>query len=141
MNFVLYSGQSIIKEAISTSALSSPSRCLDQCRRDVRCVATSIDYANARCSYFAAYNSEELQADGMVSVYKKICLASTVKCPRDWAFERVEGQSLAVADRVVETFTSMQCMIACLEEQRFQCKSFDFNTLTYVCRMSHLDRY
>ncbi|OQV14123.1 hypothetical protein BV898_11698 [Hypsibius exemplaris] len=141
VNFVLFSGQSIISDPFSTSALSNPNVCLEGCRRNIRCAALSIDYTNARCSYFASYKGEDLQAEGSSSVYKKICLDSPMKCPRDWAFERVEGLRLGVADKQVETFTSRQCLIACLEEQRFQCKSVDYNSLTNVCRMSHLDRY
>lgn len=152
-------------EPMASTPFAQPAICLDQCRSNPDCAAMTIDYSSAKCNYYSSYKTEDVTADGMVSLYTKTCIESaTAQCRRDWAFERFEGQALAVADKVLETFTrfdllvdffhrvsltvssfcaffSAQCMAACLEESRFQCKSFDYNTVSNECRMSRLDRY
>ncbi|XP_055340012.1 uncharacterized protein LOC129589329 [Paramacrobiotus metropolitanus] len=141
VNFVLMSAQSIAEDPASSSPLSNPSLCIDQCRQNSRCVGLTVDYANAKCNFYTQYKSDSIQNDGMVSIYLKICLDSPVSCKRDWAFERIDGQTLLTFDKRVEAFSARQCMLACLEEHRFQCKAFDYNSLTNECQLSRLDRH
>ena len=66
----------------------------------------TIDYANAKCNYYSSYKPDDVSPDGEVSLYTKTCIESSIaQCRRNWAFERLEGQMLAVADKVLETFT------------------------------------
>lgn len=77
-------------------------------------------------------------------MYKSNLLAGYVRgCEgRAWAFERRQGKELRGHDDLKLNLVQSRrdCMEACLSEQRFACRSAEYDTLTTECRLSSEDR-
>jgi hypothetical protein len=59
-----------------------------------------------------------------------------------WAYERVPGYELRVAQRkTLSAGNSADCAELCLAEKEFTCRSAAFNPTSGSCSLSHLDRH
>lgn len=59
-----------------------------------------------------------------------------------WAFERVAGFELREHEkRLVQSPTSQDCMQACVWEQKFQCRSINYESKTGECWLSDMNRH
>ena len=59
-----------------------------------------------------------------------------------WAFERVRGFELREHERKVVTVnTRLECMQACVLEEKFQCRSANYDDDTKECLLSDMNRH
>ncbi|XP_042148717.1 uncharacterized protein LOC8050670 [Ixodes scapularis] len=62
-------------------------------------------------------------------------------CDRLWSFERFPNQMVRGQDAaVLFTASKDSCLAACLNEDRFVCRSAEFNYVTLQCHLSDVDR-
>ncbi|XP_076352037.1 uncharacterized protein LOC143247601 [Tachypleus tridentatus] len=71
----------------------------------------------------------------------KLHVLSENVCNRLWAFERVPKKTLRGLDSTIILASSKtSCLIACLNENRFVCRSVEFNYRKLQCHLSVYDR-
>lgn len=64
------------------------------------------------------------------------------RCHKSWSFERVIGWVLNnLEKRTLLTKTRLECLLACYNEQSFQCKSFNYDSASGNCQLSDMDRH
>lgn len=64
------------------------------------------------------------------------------RCHRSWSFERVVGWVLSnLEKKTILTKTRLECLLACYNEQSFQCKSFNYDSASGSCSLSDMDRH
>lgn len=64
------------------------------------------------------------------------------KCHKSWSFERVIGWVLQnLEKKTLLTKTRLECLMACYNEQTFQCKSFNYDSASGSCQLSDMDRH
>lgn len=64
------------------------------------------------------------------------------RCHKSWSFERVIGWVLNnLEKRTILTKTRLECLLACYNEQSFQCKSFNYDSASGSCQLSDMDRH
>lgn len=64
------------------------------------------------------------------------------RCHKSWSFERVIGWVLSnLEKKTLLTKTRLECMLACYNEQGFQCKSFNYDSASGSCQLSDMDRH
>ncbi|GLH09041.1 Cuticlin-1 [Gryllus bimaculatus] len=71
----------------------------------------------------------------------KMQIRSDNVCLRPWAFERVPNKMIRGLDNaLIYTSTKEACLAACLNEDRFICRSVEYNYVTLQCHLSESDR-
>ncbi|XP_047102683.1 uncharacterized protein LOC124721659 [Schistocerca piceifrons] len=71
----------------------------------------------------------------------KLQIRSDNVCLRPWAFERVPNKMIRGLDNaLIYTSTKEACQAACLNEDRFICRSLEYNYVTLQCHLSESDR-
>ncbi|XP_022242070.1 uncharacterized protein LOC106459815 [Limulus polyphemus] len=71
----------------------------------------------------------------------KLHIRSENVCNRLWAFERVPNKALRGLDStIIFTDNKESCLVACLNENRFLCRSVEFNYRKLQCHLSVYDR-
>lgn len=71
----------------------------------------------------------------------KLNLRSDKVCNRPWTFERVPNRMMRGMDNaLIFTSTKEACLAACLNEERFTCRSVEYNYITLQCHLSEFDR-
>lgn len=66
----------------------------------------------------------------------------TNRCHKSWSFERVIGWVLNnLEKKTLLTKTRLECLLACYNEQAFQCKSFNYDSASGSCQLSDMDRH
>lgn len=64
------------------------------------------------------------------------------RCHKSWSFERVIGWVLNnLEKKSILTKTRLECLLACYQEQSFQCKSFNYDSASGSCQLSDMDRH
>lgn len=64
------------------------------------------------------------------------------RCHKSWSFERVIGWVLNnMEKKTLLTKTRLECLLACYNEQSFQCKSFNYDSASGSCQLSDVDRH
>lgn len=64
------------------------------------------------------------------------------RCHKSWSFERVIGWVLNnLEKKTLLTKTRLECLLACYNEQSFQCKSFNYDSASGSCQLSDMDRH
>lgn len=64
------------------------------------------------------------------------------RCHKSWSFERVIGWVLTnLEKKSLLTKTRLECLLACYNEQSFQCKSFNYDSASGSCALSDMDRH
>lgn len=64
------------------------------------------------------------------------------RCLKSWSFERVIGWVLNnLEKKTILTKTRLECLLACYNEQTFQCKSFNYDSASGSCQLSDMDRH
>ncbi|XP_047103996.1 uncharacterized protein LOC124722900 [Schistocerca piceifrons] len=111
------------------------------------CPAFSLDYNAMKCFKLdrnTQGRGSDLSPREGQSYFEKICLRGYIHgCEgRAWAFERRQGKELQGHDDLKLNLVQSRrdCMEACLSEQRFTCRSAEYDTLTTECRLSSEDR-
>lgn len=67
---------------------------------------------------------------------------STSCANNGWTFERVSGFELREHEkRLLQAPTSQDCMQACVWEQKFQCRSINYESKTGECWLSDMNRH
>lgn len=73
--------------------------------------------------------------------FNKIELQTESVCNRLWAFERFPNRRLRQRDRPSFHAPNKEfCQAACMSEQRFVCRSLEYNYINQQCSLSGLDR-
>lgn len=73
--------------------------------------------------------------------FNKIELPTESVCNRLWAFERFPNRRLRQRDRPPFHAPNKEaCQAACMSEQRFLCRSLEYNYISQQCSLSGLDR-
>ncbi|KAK2719719.1 uncharacterized protein LOC136037285 [Artemia franciscana] len=73
--------------------------------------------------------------------FVKLDVDSENVCNRPWTFERVPNKLLrSHDDALLFTSTKEGCLAACLDEERFLCRSVEYNFATTQCHLSRDDR-
>ena len=73
--------------------------------------------------------------------FNKIELQTEAVCSRLWAFERFPNRRLRSRDRQPFHAGSKEaCQAACMNEQRFVCRSLEYNYISQQCWLSGYDR-
>lgn len=74
--------------------------------------------------------------------FNKIELHTEAVCSRLWAFERFPNRRLRQRDgqRPFHAPTKESCQAACMNEQRFVCRSLEYNYITQQCTLNSYDR-
>lgn len=76
--------------------------------------------------------------------FEKVCLDVPItECERAWIFERVLSYHIhGQDDKVIDDVPSrLKCQEHCYNEQRFKCRSGEYDYLTMQCRLSRVDRH
>nr|XP_046915324.1 uncharacterized protein LOC124495920 [Dermatophagoides farinae] len=122
--------------------------CLDHCRQNQTC--NSLNFETGLC---VLLSSSALQLPDALTpsqfpvftIYaQKICLKnlSTSCANNGWTFERVSGFELREHEkRLLQAPTSQDCMQACVWEQKFQCRSINYESKTGECWLSDMNRH
>lgn len=64
------------------------------------------------------------------------------RCHKSWSFERVIGWVLQnLEKKTLLTKTRLECLLACYNEQSFQCRSFNYDSASGSCSLSDMDRH
>lgn len=74
--------------------------------------------------------------------FNKIELQTEAVCSRLWAFERFPNRRLRQRDRQPSFHAPNKeaCQSACMSEQRFVCRSLEYNYITQQCSLNGYDR-
>lgn len=73
--------------------------------------------------------------------FNKIELQTEAVCSRLWAFERFPNKKLRQRDRHSFPAPNKEtCQAACMNEQRFVCRSLEYNYISQQCTLSGYDR-
>nr|XP_027196498.1 uncharacterized protein LOC113790984 [Dermatophagoides pteronyssinus] len=124
--------------------------CLDYCRQNQTC--NSLNFETGLCVLLSssAIQLPDALTPSQFPVFtiyaQKICLKDLQKiCTNNhngWAFERVAGFELREHEkRLVQSPTSQDCMQACVWEQKFQCRSINYESKTGECWLSDMNRH
>ncbi|XP_043469810.1 uncharacterized protein LOC122503370 isoform X1 [Leptopilina heterotoma] len=71
----------------------------------------------------------------------KLQIRSEKVCKRPWAFERVTNKMIRGFDNALIYVSSKEgCLTHCLNENRFTCRSVEYNYATLQCQLSDSDR-
>lgn len=73
--------------------------------------------------------------------FNKIELQTEAVCSRLWAFERFPNRKLRQRDRQpFHAPNKESCQASCMNEQRFVCRSLEYNYITQQCTLNGYDR-
>lgn len=73
--------------------------------------------------------------------FNKIELQTEAVCSRLWAFERFPNRKLRQRDRqAFHAPNKESCQASCMNEQRFVCRSLEYNYITQQCTLNGYDR-
>ncbi|KPM06312.1 Zona pellucida-like and PAN domain containing protein [Sarcoptes scabiei] len=122
--------------------------CLDHCRQNQTC--SSLNFETGLCVLLSSSARQLPQAltpsqFPVFTIYaEKICLKGlTNDCLNSgWSFERVIGYELREHEKkLIQTPTSLECMQACIDEDKFQCRSINYEEKTKECLLSDMNRH
>ncbi|XP_023726058.1 uncharacterized protein LOC111874636 isoform X2 [Cryptotermes secundus] len=131
--------------------------CYRRCKNSTDCAGFLVDYASYTCyrvssSYgtttttttaSSVYGYHYGPTMGETNYFERICLPRVPsKCnSRGWIFERASNYEVVGFDIVTYiTDTREQCMMQCLREARFVCRSAEFMYAAKRCVLSNQDR-
>ncbi|XP_076343318.1 uncharacterized protein LOC143243347 [Tachypleus tridentatus] len=127
--------------------------CQSWCRENVECVAASFSFVvnplvplqDTLCTIQNTTTSRNsvLSLQRSVNTYHftKMEINSEKLCNRLWAFERVPNAIIRGLDSAIfYTSNKNSCLTACLNEERFVCRSVEFNYMNSECHLSKYDR-
>ncbi|XP_013780210.1 uncharacterized protein LOC106464601 [Limulus polyphemus] len=127
--------------------------CQSWCREKVDCVAVSFSFVvdplgplqDTLCTLQNTTTSGSSVSSPQRSVnayyFTKIQINSEKLCNRLWAFERVPNAFIRGLDSAIfYTSNKNACLAACLNEERFVCRSVEFNYMNSECHLSEYDR-
>ncbi|XP_064477427.1 uncharacterized protein LOC135391203 [Ornithodoros turicata] len=146
VKFELVSGKYMTGRPLKSSFTTSPHQCLMQCRVEIKCRSVSYDYRKRLCHTHSdtlrTGPDSNVKANPEMNYFEKVCLSTGTSCDKHWAFERVPGKELKVADKVVvEANTREECQAACMAHTDFRCHSAEFNYQLSECRLSAHSRF
>ncbi|CAJ0928735.1 unnamed protein product, partial [Mesorhabditis belari] len=117
-----------------------------QAGKSLECAAlnhqTSVDNVNHHCDVFQPHQLQNVdgfvEADDRYSFYWKYCVDSSKKCGNDHAFTFMSDRYMDAAEvaEVRHTSSLEDCLAACLNEEKFPCRSLSFNRTDGGCHMS-----
>ncbi|CAB4063246.1 unnamed protein product [Lepeophtheirus salmonis] len=128
--------------------------CINICKQSSSCKAFSVDYKSSRCTSYDRDSTlkgrRQLQPATAINYYEKICLRGVRKeefdgicnAERGWTFERILDSSLKGFDDKIETGveSKSECARLCLLNQKFLCRSAEYEGASQRCVLSREDR-
>ncbi|XP_043243126.1 uncharacterized protein LOC122392384 isoform X3 [Amphibalanus amphitrite] len=127
--------------------------CQGWCREEPECQAASFSFVTNPLTPIqetvcllqneTSANNPSAVPKRAVSTYYmvKLRIRSDKVCNRPWTFERVPNKMLQGLDNaLIFTSTKEACLAACLNEERFVCRSAEYNYVTLQCHLSEHDR-
>ncbi|XP_021915438.1 uncharacterized protein LOC110827621 isoform X2 [Zootermopsis nevadensis] len=129
--------------------------CYKRCKNSADCDGFLVDYTSSTCyrvssSYGTAttvssdYGYHYSPHLNETNYFERTCLPAGVptKCSsKGWIFERVPNYELVGFDVVTYiSDTREECMLRCLQENRFVCRSAEFTYAAKRCVLSNQDR-
>ncbi|XP_013774463.1 uncharacterized protein LOC106459393 [Limulus polyphemus] len=127
--------------------------CQGWCRDEVDCVAAVFKFVvnpmtpvqNTTCQLQNETKASQLVVVPQKSIntyhLTKIHVLSENVCNRLWAFEKIPKKALRGLDSIIVfTANKKECLAACLNENRFTCRSVEFNYMNLQCHLSEYDR-
>ncbi|XP_066586313.1 uncharacterized protein tyn [Prorops nasuta] len=127
--------------------------CQGWCREEPECMAAAFSFVvnplapmqDTLCQLQneTSATNPSAQPQRAVNMYymTKLLIRSENVCPRPWAFERVPNKIIRGLDNaLIYASTKEACLAACLKEQRFPCRSLEYNYVTLQCHLSETDR-
>ncbi|GAB6033044.1 hypothetical protein CHUAL_012231 [Chamberlinius hualienensis] len=131
----------------------SLSECHSMCAKDETCKAAAFSFVVnplAPVQETLCHLQNETDASNPTTTpqrainmyyFVKLQVRSENVCSRQWTFERVPNKLLRGYD-TAQLFTSSKeaCLASCLNENRFVCRSLEYNHATLQCTLSEYDR-
>ncbi|XP_013782184.1 uncharacterized protein LOC106466448, partial [Limulus polyphemus] len=127
--------------------------CQSWCRDEVNCVSAVFSFVvnplvpvqDTTCSLqnMTTSTKPNVLPQRSVNTYflTKVHISSERVCNRLWTFERIPNTFLRGLDNAIfYTSTKEICLAACLNEERFLCRSVEFDYVKLECHLSEYDR-
>ncbi|XP_022239988.1 uncharacterized protein LOC106458127 [Limulus polyphemus] len=127
--------------------------CQSWCRLEEDCVAASFSFVvnplaplqDTVCTLQNKTTSGKPTAlpQRSVNTYylTKVNIRSERVCNRLWTFEKIPNAIIPGMDNaILYTANKNACLAACLNEERFVCRSVEFNYIKLICHLSEYDR-
>ncbi|XP_066993386.2 uncharacterized protein tyn [Anabrus simplex] len=127
--------------------------CQGWCREEPDCQAASFSFVvnplTPKQETLCQLQNETSATNPAASPQRSVNLYYMVKmqirsdnvCLRPWAFERIPNKMIRGLDNaLIYTSTKEACLAACLNEDRFVCRSVEYNYVTLQCHLSESDR-
>ncbi|XP_043194798.1 uncharacterized protein LOC122366503 isoform X4 [Amphibalanus amphitrite] len=127
--------------------------CQGWCREEPECQAASFSFVSNPLTPVqetvcllqnetAANNPSAVPKPAISTYYMiKLRINSDKVCNRPWTFERLPKKMLRGLDNALMFVSTKEaCLAACLNEERFICRSAEYSYLTLQCHLSEHDR-
>lgn len=148
-------GQEYLLPLYASQGHAITRECYRRCSNSTDCAGFLVDYTSSTCYRVSSSYGTTTTASSMygyvynvniseTNYFERICLHSRVpaKCnSRGWIFETAPNYELVGFDVVTYiTDTREECMLRCLQEARFVCRSAEFTYAAKRCVLSNQDR-
>ncbi|XP_035231145.1 uncharacterized protein LOC118203012, partial [Stegodyphus dumicola] len=126
--------------------------CINLCKQQAACLSFSLNYTSSSCISYnvnSVGRGDDIIVAKAVNFYEKICFRGVSKQAFDsacrdrlWVFDRVREAYLDghVDKETRNVRTKEDCEKLCITEERFRCRSADYDEIQHICRMSRETR-
>ncbi|KAK0159676.1 hypothetical protein PV327_010769 [Microctonus hyperodae] len=127
--------------------------CQNWCKSQIDCQAVAFSFVvnplapmqETTCQFQNETTSTDpnSQARRVANTYymTKLQISSDNVCDRPWSFERVPNKIIrGLTNALIFANTKERCLAACLNENRFICRSVEYNYASLRCSLSEVDR-
>ncbi|KFM81370.1 hypothetical protein X975_13264, partial [Stegodyphus mimosarum] len=126
--------------------------CINLCKQQAACLSFSLNYTSSSCISYnvnSVGRGDDIIVAKAVNFYEKICFRGVSKQAFDsacrdrlWVFDRVREAYLDghVDKETKNVRTKEDCEKLCITEERFRCRSADYDEIQHICRMSRETR-
>ncbi|KAF8773607.1 hypothetical protein HNY73_016253 [Argiope bruennichi] len=126
--------------------------CINLCKQQAACLSFSLNYTSSSCISYnvnSVGRGDDIVPSKAVNFFEKICFRGVSKQAFDsacrdrlWVFDRVHGAYLEghVDKEARNVRTKEDCEKLCITEERFKCRSADYDENQHTCRMSRETR-
>ncbi|KAG8197083.1 hypothetical protein JTE90_004349 [Oedothorax gibbosus] len=126
--------------------------CINLCKQQAACLSFSLNYTSSSCISYnvnSVGRGDDIVLNKAINFYEKICFRGVSKQAFDsacrdrlWVFDRVRDAYLEghVDKEARNVRTKEDCEKLCITEERFKCRSADYDEVQHTCRMSRETR-
>ncbi|GFQ84988.1 uncharacterized protein TNCT_653901, partial [Trichonephila clavata] len=126
--------------------------CINLCKQQAACLSFSLNYTSSSCISYnvnSVGRGDDIVPSKAVNFFEKICFRGVSKQAFDsacrdrlWVFDRVHDAYLEghVDKEARNVRTKEDCEKLCITEERFKCRSADYDEIQHTCRMSRETR-